>query len=213
MAQFARTLSRFDGTAPRGIQPLYAAPIIIAALECPSIYSKTRAISLQFFHNFRRYLCKIDGFTTSAPTKNRPPGVMLRRSARRRCRPKGGEPFSLQRTGRRRGRGTVSRAGSCPPPSTPARWGSETANGHLAPAATSERREGRWSVIVQCGALSLAVLIASPPHVKNSAFRIALVMAGPGFSSKCKIIFRQQPPKQPLAQNKNGSRFGCLACY
>ena len=32
-AQFGRTLSRFDGTAPHAIQPLYAAPIIIATLN------------------------------------------------------------------------------------------------------------------------------------------------------------------------------------
>jgi len=44
-------------------------------------------------------------------------------------------------------------------------------------------------------------------------FRRVPVAAGPGFSSMRKIIFGQQPPKQPLAQNKNGSRFGCLVCY
>jgi hypothetical protein len=44
-------------------------------------------------------------------------------------------------------------------------------------------------------------------------FRIQTVplLAGPGFSFMRKFIFEQQPPKQPLAQNKNGSRFGCLA--
>jgi len=44
-----------------------------------------------------------------------------------------------------------------------------------------------------------------------SRLRIAQVTAGPEFSPMRKIIFGQQPPKQPLAQNKNGSRFGCLA--
>jgi hypothetical protein len=39
------------------------------------------------------------------------------------------------------------------------------------------------------------------------------MIAGPEFSSMRKIIFRQQPPKQPLAQNKNGSQFGCLTSY
>jgi hypothetical protein len=32
-AQFGRTLSRFDGTAPHPIQPLYVPPIIVAALN------------------------------------------------------------------------------------------------------------------------------------------------------------------------------------
>jgi hypothetical protein len=32
-AQFGRTLSRFDGTAPHAIQPLYATPIIVAPLN------------------------------------------------------------------------------------------------------------------------------------------------------------------------------------
>jgi hypothetical protein len=32
-AQFGRTLSRFDGTAPHAISPLYAAAIIIAVLN------------------------------------------------------------------------------------------------------------------------------------------------------------------------------------
>jgi hypothetical protein len=35
----------------------------------------------------------------------------------------------------------------------------------------------------------------------------------PEFSSMRKIIFRQQPPKQPLAQNKNGGQFGRLSFY
>jgi len=43
--------------------------------------------------------------------------------------------------------------------------------------------------------------------------RIVRLMAVPGFSFTRKIIFGQQPPKQPLAQNKNGSRFGCRASY
>jgi hypothetical protein len=38
-------------------------------------------------------------------------------------------------------------------------------------------------------------------------------MAGPGIPFTRKIIFEEQPPKQPLAQNKNGSRFGCLTSY
>jgi hypothetical protein len=46
-----------------------------------------------------------------------------------------------------------------------------------------------------------------------SRLRIAPVTAGPEFSSMREIIFDQQPSKQPLAQNKNGSRFGCLASY
>src|ERR1035437_5610074 len=32
-AQFGRTLSRIDGTEPHAIQPLYAAPIIVATLS------------------------------------------------------------------------------------------------------------------------------------------------------------------------------------
>jgi hypothetical protein len=48
---------------------------------------------------------------------------------------------------------------------------------------------------------------------KISHLRTAPVKAGPEFSSMRKIIFLQQPPKQPLAQNKNGSRFGRLASY
>lgn len=43
--------------------------------------------------------------------------------------------------------------------------------------------------------------------------RRAPVMSWPGYSSMRKIIFDQQPPKQPLAQNKNGSQFCCLASY
>ena len=42
-------------------------------------------------------------------------------------------------------------------------------------------------------------------------FRRVPVVTGPGFSSMRKIIFGQQPPKQPLGQNKNGSRFACFA--
>jgi hypothetical protein len=37
--------------------------------------------------------------------------------------------------------------------------------------------------------------------------------AGPGVFVHAKFIFRQQPPKQPLAQNNNGSQFGRLASY
>jgi hypothetical protein len=39
-AQFGRTLSRFDGTAPRGIQPLNATPLIVAALNAYYIFKK-----------------------------------------------------------------------------------------------------------------------------------------------------------------------------
>ena len=51
--------------------------------------------------------------------------------------------------------------------------------------------------------------------VPGKVFRLrrAPMITGSGFSSTRKIIFRQQPPKQPLAQNKNGSQFGCLASY
>jgi hypothetical protein len=48
---------------------------------------------------------------------------------------------------------------------------------------------------------------------KEFSFLRAPGMAGPGFSLMHIIIFGQQPPKQPPAQNKNGSRFGCLASY
>jgi hypothetical protein len=48
---------------------------------------------------------------------------------------------------------------------------------------------------------------------KISRIRSVPVMAGPGFPFRHKFIFGQQPPKQPLAQNKNGSRFVCLASY
>jgi hypothetical protein len=39
-AQFGRTLSRFDGTAPGGIQPLNATPLIVAALNAYYIFKK-----------------------------------------------------------------------------------------------------------------------------------------------------------------------------
>jgi hypothetical protein len=48
---------------------------------------------------------------------------------------------------------------------------------------------------------------------KTSCIRSLPVMAGPGFSFMREIIFGQLPPKQPLDQNRNGSRFGCLASY
>jgi len=50
-AQFGRTLSRFDGTAPHAILPLYASPITVASLKCPILYSKAQAINLQFPQN------------------------------------------------------------------------------------------------------------------------------------------------------------------
>jgi hypothetical protein len=49
--------------------------------------------------------------------------------------------------------------------------------------------------------------------LKIFCFRRAPVVVGPGFSSLRRIIFGQQPPKQPSAQNKNGSRFGCRVSY
>jgi hypothetical protein len=42
-ALFPRTLSRFEGTAPYAIQPLYAAPINVAALSVLILYPKTSA--------------------------------------------------------------------------------------------------------------------------------------------------------------------------
>jgi hypothetical protein len=48
---------------------------------------------------------------------------------------------------------------------------------------------------------------------QNTLLSVSAGGGGPGFSFMRKIIFRQQPPKQPLAQNKNGSRFGRLAYY
>jgi len=58
---------------------------------------------------------------------------------------------------------------------------------------------------------SLSVSITTGPHPKYSAFGERRGWWEPGFSFLRRIIFGQQPPKQPLAQNKNGSRFGCLA--
>ena len=57
---------------------------------------------------------------------------------------------------------------------------------------------------------SLDCLWISP---KKFCFRRVSVIAGPGFSLMRKNILGQQPPKQPLAQNKNGSRFVSLASY
>src|SRR5664280_3060099 len=41
-AQFRRTLSCFNETAPRVIQPLYAVPVIVAALIAPFCVQKHR---------------------------------------------------------------------------------------------------------------------------------------------------------------------------
>jgi hypothetical protein len=62
----------------------------------------------------------------------------------------------------------------------------------------------------RCRAPSLAVLIAGAPQANISIAENA-GDSRPEFSSMRKFIFSQQPPKQPLVQNKNGSRFGCLA--
>jgi hypothetical protein len=47
-------------------------------------------------------------------------------------------------------------------------------------------------------------------HKQNTLLSVSAGGGGPGFSFMREIIFGQQPPKQPLAQNKNGSQFGCL---
>ena len=48
---------------------------------------------------------------------------------------------------------------------------------------------------------------------KIISFRRAPGMVETRLSFMRRIIFELQPPKQPLAQNKNGSRFGRLASY
>jgi len=61
------------------------------------------------------------------------------------------------------------------------------------------------------GAASLADLIASGSRARSFAFRDRRCWRGRAFSFIHKIIFGQQPPKQPFAQNKNGSQVGRLA--
>ena len=49
---------------------------------------------------------------------------------------------------------------------------------------------------------------------QNISLSVSVGDGGAGFLLHAQnYFFGQQPPKQPLAQNKNGSRFGCLASY